>query len=382
MSVRCAIYASLVCLLIGASAMPGGTSHSMAIAVPMVACGSLQTVSRIAGADAPKQGEVRIVPATETSRLALRSGAGNGVGPVCAVVDNRCRRLYVLNQGTHNISVVDLVHRHVVAVVPIRVMQAYSFGRFQNVRMLVNTRANRLYVIGADLLRTDVGRHESYETHNNSIVAISTVTLRPTADHSEADVHYSDAAVDDSRDEVYVATECIDRSGQRWSDWRIVVLDGKSLKASRVLAVQNSVDAVALARRGRTLLTLEHTLRHDQGGGRDTCLVARSPDTGHEIGRSAPYPGFCGHGGLAVDDPRRTVMFGLFHQPDVYNVHLVDSTTLKPIKAWNSSSTDGILSDDYITDAQHRRVFFTVQRSVAALDLTHPGKAPGRDVVS
>src|SRR5579862_7377444 len=129
MPARCAVRTFGTWLLLGIAAVIWPVSRGAAQdsgPTPIAVGSSLQALSHGTLTAHQERDELRAIPAEVISRLALRPAAGNGIGPVCAAVDPQIRRLYVLNQRTHNLSVVDLAQRKVVAVVPVRVGWPHS----------------------------------------------------------------------------------------------------------------------------------------------------------------------------------------------------------------------------------------------------------------
>jgi hypothetical protein len=172
-------------------------------------------------------------PAVVMDRVLLSPPSGNGIHPCAAALDARRNRLYVLNDHTRNLAVIDLIRHRQVAVAP--VPGAWT-AHVTDEQMLYDPRLDRLFILAAS------------EQRSLLLIAMSVHRLKVvgTRDCGEAGGGFT---LNSRRGELYLAI-LQSGNGMRLG---VDVLDAKTLRTKRSLHVSGELssysyyDGLALA---------------------------------------------------------------------------------------------------------------------------------------
>jgi len=267
--------------------------------------------------------------ATVLSHLALAPVAGNGIQPVCAAYDTRRNRLYVLNNLTQNLSVVDLVRHQVADVWQVPpVWDALN----HHVELYYDPNADRLFLVGDDIQRPSAILNPLC-----SVLAISPmdgrVLGRCTIAMEKASFQNAHHPVtfNPERGELYMAVR-----GDDNSEDDIAILDTRTLRIKRRFTVPSGIRALAIGTKTEKLYTLESCPLPSSNGSpvydNDTHrLMARSLHNGRLLARCTLT--FDHPIRLILDEPRNRII--LLHSAneqknEFYSeISLLDSRTLK-----------------------------------------------------
>lgn len=219
------------------------------------------------------------VPIAEIiGRARFAPAAGNGMRPIAAALDEKHGRLFVLNDLTRSVNVVDLRRRRTSAVVPLTFhwdhLNHYVWIGYDPV-------ADRAIVLGNDMT-------QRYAAH---VLVLSGSPLKVVEDRVIAGLRWLGRAVaiDPSRGEFYFAAWRYPKD----RGWSVEALETRSLKTRRSLRTPSEVTALAVAPRAGLLVTAELYRGEPPGLGpigawsdRGQLIHARRLDTGQEVAGS------------------------------------------------------------------------------------------------
>lgn len=288
-------------------------------------------------------------PAKILSRLRLAPAAGNGLGPMAAALDTKRDRLYVLNNLSRNLSVVDLAQRRVIAVAPLPFRWE---PEDQHPEMLFDPRADRVFIALSDI-------SDNPATYILAVSA-STLKLKKTRRVEEPDYNTDrpHIALHATRRELYIAYPT-----------SITVLDARSLKTKRQLPVSGT--ALAVDETANLLFSAEPTGKMEEAR-----VVARNLRSGKMKARSAPF--------LNVDrilvDPSHNRVIVRHYKGGYSETALLARRTLR--KAWgvdfplvdrqsgSLGKPEPQLFDTEVLDAKRERAFVRLYSGrIGVLDL-------------
>jgi hypothetical protein len=205
--------------------------------------------------------------------------AGNGLQPFKAVLDAARGRLFVLNNLSRNLSVVDVRRRRVAAVVP---LPLYWDQLSERVEMAFDPRTDRVFVAAGDMTKR----------YGSAVIAVSASALTIARAREMEDALISHLALDPSRGLLFVSVWHPDKRG-----WGIEAIDAHSLRTVTSLVTPAEVTALAVLEEAGLLLTAEPGVPASPGGGPMGVLgygsaeiVARRMADGAEVARSAKLP--------------------------------------------------------------------------------------------
>jgi len=218
-------------------------------------------------------------PAEIVRQVHLSPAAGNGLQPVKAVLDAAHGRLFVLNNLSRNLSVVDVRRRRVAAVIQ---LPLYWDQLNERVEMAFDPRSDRVFIAATDMT----------QAHASKVVAISASLLRIVGVREIEDARISHLAVDPSRGLLFASAWYPTKPA-----WGIEALDAHSLETAVGFATRAEVTALAVLEKAGLLVTAEPGAPASPGGGPMGVLgygsveiVVHRMTDGAEVVRSAKLP--------------------------------------------------------------------------------------------
>lgn len=212
--------------------------------------------------------------------VSLGPAAGNGLKPIRAEIDQKRQRLYVLNQQTRNLSVVDLRKRRVIAVVPLGV----AFVTENRTRLLYDPVSDRVFISGPTLSGFQQSR----------ILAISASRLVLVGSREVEGVILTDAVLLPNRHELFTSAW----RNRRAAGWSIDVYDTRKLELVRRMNTPSEIVTVAANTAEDRIFTIEPDSTSHQGLGIEgpfgfgsVRITARDSRTGDVLFRSDKLAG-------------------------------------------------------------------------------------------
>ncbi|HEV2472689.1 MAG TPA: hypothetical protein VGS41_08500, partial [Chthonomonadales bacterium] len=285
------------------------------------------------------------LPAAPASRIpplnlirAIRVGPhqGNGIAPSSAGLDTRRNHLCLLNDGTYNLTIVDIRSHQIVAVSP------YLFKWDTN-----NRRVYLAYDSKADLIV--VAGHDNTQNFDSYVVTLSPVSAQMVKRKELAHTPITAACDDTAAGELLV--------GEMTSDsdhlWRAGALNINTLGARQTYVLGGDTTQMFVDTRGHYLVTNEGLADRDSNfdpavdDGRGI-LCVRSAVSGKLIARSDKLssPTI-----LGVDNARRSVIVAFTDSDHDWRIAALRLKSLTPI--WSGTGE----GDELLFDGRDRRVF-------------------------